>query len=132
MKILLNGQVKLLLKQTDTCPICGLLHKDHIHTWNIFSGETTSQCGAVWQIGDYFEADPSLDGTELFELLKRRYDMLMIKLDWIEPLQQAMRYIGARSLTSEVIEKAQILKNSRRWVNMDAAKVEEMCMGGKK
>lgn len=114
MKIAIDGKIKLLLKSTDLCPICDWPLKDHVHTWQMAHGETETDCGAVWQIKDFYVETPPPDQELLLILLGdgsggSHYYEFRIKLAWIKPLRIAMERLKVARITIAVIRETEII-----------------------
>jgi len=109
-QIQVDGDERVLLnRQTDSCPICDTQLKNVLFTWNIPHGEAkASCCGADYQLQDYYVEDPSEEREILLQKL-REPDTILIQVqgDWFKPLRKAMKELGVRRLTKDVVDLAE-------------------------
>ncbi len=105
---------RVFLSDDDNCPICGTPVKDMVFTWNMAHGEATSSCcGAVYQIKDYYIEKPTKQEKECLKLLREGYIEFLIREDWVEPLKKAINSIGIKNIHNDIIINiARSIKNS--------------------
>lgn len=111
MELTVDGKVKTLLKRDDLCPICDKPVGEHCFSWNLFHGEATTRCGAVWQTKDYHIDNPSPEQVKLLELLgngaqKDNYFEFKMFPHYVQPIRKAMAELGEHSITDEVVKLA--------------------------
>jgi hypothetical protein len=107
---------RLVNSQKDNCLICEQPLKDSFFSWNIFHGEVSSSCcGAPYQTKDFgVDASKKEAYKKYFaELNKPSIMSLSVAEDWIEPLKQAMKELGATELSNEVREKAKAIHDNK-------------------
>lgn len=104
--------------QEDNCPQCGKPLKDVGFSWNILHGEASSSCCHSDYQMKSLHIDPDKDPTGE----KRKYyesldspDRIEFKTDreWIEPIRQAMKELGAYYIDDKgVYKRAKEIKES--------------------
>ncbi len=111
IELIVKDKKHLLLDKQDKCPICDTPRNKMCFSWRIFHGEADSSCcGAIYQIKDFYIENPTDEEKKLLEMLAGDFIELSIKLDWVEPLKQALKETGKRNINDEgVIELAQSL-----------------------
>lgn len=109
MEMIVNGKKHILLSKDDKCPICQTAVKDMAFSWGMFHGEADSSCcGATYQIKDFHIESPSDEQQQYLEYLKNGYIDFKIKHEWVEPLQIALKEVGATNIKREdVLEAAE-------------------------
>ena len=106
MKIIVNGKEKILLDKNEPCTICNSSRDKMFFSWNMFHGEATSSCcGAIYQLKDYYIDKPTEEQVDYLKLLARDYIELSIKQEYIEPLQRAMKELSAKNINEEGVIK---------------------------
>jgi len=116
IELIVNDEKCLLLDKQDKCPICDTPRESMCFSWRIFHGEATSSCcGAIYQIKDFYLENPTDEEKKRLEMLAGDFIEFRIKLDWIEPLKQALQKLGKRNINDEgVIELAQVILEEER------------------
>lgn len=100
----------------DDCPICGTPLKDVGFRWNILHGEASASCcHADYQLKSLHvdsEKDPTGEKKRYYESLDQP-DRIEFKInsEWIEPIRQAMKELGANYIDDTgVYERAKEIK----------------------
>lgn len=109
--IMVKGKEHILLDSDDKCPLCRASRNQMVFSWNTFHGEATSSCcGAVFQLKDYYIENPTDEEKELLEALRGDFIEFTIKSEWIEPLKQAMKNVGITDINNnDVYEEAKAI-----------------------
>ena len=108
----IGKQTYKFLSKKDPCPICKTPRDEIYFSWNMFHGEATSSCcNSVYQLKDYFVEELSDETREMFSLFEEGYIQLTIPVDWIKPLQKAMKEVGLQDVNNdEVYELAKSIR----------------------
>jgi hypothetical protein len=108
MITLINGEQKYrLLSKDDNCEICDAPRSKMVFSWNTMHGEATSECcGATYQVKNFYIKDPNEVQKQMLDLLRGDHIMGCVKLEWIEPIREAMKELGADKINDKVVELA--------------------------
>lgn len=110
-KLTVNGKEHILLSSEDECPICASKCNEMVFSWNMFHGQATSSCcGAVFQLKDYYIENPTDEEKELLEALRGDFIEFSIKNEWVGPLKKAIQNTGIIDINNDdVIEEAKTI-----------------------